>query len=528
MSRLPGLFVLLIVTSLALGPGLAVATEDPRFETTVSEQYVTPGQTQTITVTLVNDAEEPDDTVERTTNVRASLEAGNSPFTVTSGPVHLGTVEDGVPTTMQFGIDVPQDVAAGTYTLPIDVTYEYEGDERETTTTHVQAIVSDRARFAIVDTESDLHVQSTGSMTVTVQNVGSEPVTDATLKMESRSSVMAFEGDRSGVRALDGLAPGENRTVTYAMSATDVAEPDTYPVVGTVRYDDEEQVRRSSRPLAATVSVTREQTFAITEAETALRVDREGTMTVEVENTGPRAVANANIRIDTAGTGLHPTQTAVAVGDLNPGESALATYEISVDDDTTATTRQILAQLEYDDINGEHRMADPERLAVDIEPDYPVFTLEPVENRVPAGETVTVEFEVTNNEPVTLSSINAKAFTDAPVSIPDDSAFIGELEPGESTVITMQVSAPGTAPVKEYPISLDFQYDDPDGDTKLSDTYDQPVSVLEGTTLRDQLSDLIGTFHISTHLLWGGAVGIGISGIGIGTLLAYRRHRNDG
>jgi hypothetical protein len=527
MSRLIGFFVVTIIASLALGPGIAVATEDPRFETTVNERYVTPGQSQPLTVTLVNDAEDSDDSVEPATNVKAELGAGATPFTVTSGTVYPGTVEDGVPTQLQFAIEVPQDVTAGSYSIPIEVTYEFEGDERETTTSYVHVSVRDRARFAIVNSSSTLQVRSEGSMTATVRNIGSEPATGATLEMESRSGVMAFEDDRSGVRSLGNVSPGENRQVNFTMRATDDANPKTYPVVGSIRYDDEEGVRRSSGPLATSITVTREQTFELFEIRTKLRVDREGSLTVEVLNSGPREVENANLRIETDGTGLYPTQSAIALGNLDPGESTDATYEISVDGETTATPRQVTLQLEYDDVNGDHRFADSKRLRVPVKPDEPAFDVEPFDNDITAGASGIVRLEVTNNDPVKLSSVNMKAFTDAPVSITDDSAFVSELEPGESTVVALQVSAPDASLTKEYPISVDFQYDEPDGDTKLTETYDLPVSVEEGTTIREQLSERIAAVDISKNFLLGGGFGFGLVVIGVGAVRMRNHRRND-
>ncbi|MDY6818310.1 MAG: sialidase, partial [Halobacteriales archaeon] len=81
----------------------------------------------------------------------------------------------------------------------------------------------------------------------------------------------------------------------------------------------------------------------------------------------------------------------------------------------------------------------------------------------------------------TVRDVSAKLFADDPISSDDDEAFIDELEPGESAEITFGVSAGGGAMDKRYPVSLDFQYDDADGDTLLSDTYQVPVDVNRST-----------------------------------------------
>lgn len=525
MSRLTGLLAVVVLIGLALGPGIAVATEDPRFETTVAENYVAPGQSESLTVTLLNDAEDADDRVEPATNVEVELERGNTPFTVTSGPRHLGTLRDGQPVQTQFAIDVPQDVESGLYTLPVRVTYEYDDDERETTHTHVRVRVSDRATFSIAETTADVSVKSDGTMAVTVENVGSEEARDATLQMESRSSAVGFEGTQSGVRSIGELDPGEQETVTYSVTATETAEPGAYPVIGTVKYDNEDGARRASTPMAGTVSVTREQSFALNATDVNLRVDRDGTVSVSVTNTGPRTVTNANLELLPTGKSIHPTQTEFALGTLEAGESTNAPFEMSVDDDATATPRQLTYQLTYDDADGDQMADDPTTIQVDTEPERPVYEVGTIDASVPAGETASVSVRVTNVDSETLTSINAKAYTDAPVTITDDSAFVSELEPGESTTLEFRVQAPGAALTKDYPISLDFQYDEPDGDTKLTDTYDVPVSVTEGTTLVESVEDSLARIDVPTDSLLGGVAGFGLASFGFGMLGIVRRRR---
>jgi hypothetical protein len=53
------------------------------------------------------------------------------------------------------------------------------------------------------------------------------------------------------------------------------------------------------------------------------------------------------------------------------------------------------------------------------------------------------------------------------------------LDPGESKTVRFSIGASGGALAKNYPVSVDFQYDEPDGDTKLSDTYRLAVAVEE-------------------------------------------------
>ncbi|MFT4885686.1 MAG: putative membrane protein, partial [Natronomonas sp.] len=79
----------------------------------------------------------------------------------------------------------------------------------------------------------------------------------------------------------------------------------------------------------------------------------------------------------------------------------------------------------------------------------------------------------------TVTDVSAKVFASQPLSMSDDEAFIDELEPGETARIPFRVSAAGNAMEKAYPISIDFQYVDESGETRLTDSYRVPVDVEE-------------------------------------------------
>ncbi|TVT82532.1 sialidase, partial [Haloferax volcanii] len=61
----------------------------------------------------------------------------------------------------------------------------------------------------------------------------------------------------------------------------------------------------------------------------------------------------------------------------------------------------------------------------------------------------------------------------------NDEGIISELPPGESEEFTIALSAGANALPKRYPVSFDFQYEMPDGDTEVSQTYTTPIEVIE-------------------------------------------------
>lgn len=637
MVRSHVLVALVVVTSIAIGPGIVAGTEDPRFEADVGSTVVTPGQAEQLSVTLVNDAEDPEDTVDPATNVKAEMKSGDTPFSINSGPRHLGSLKDGTPVATDFSIEVPRDIDSGTYAIPIEVTYEYDGDERETTTVHVTVTVKDRAAFEVVDTEDSVVIGNDGTVTLTIENVGSEPAEDATVRIQSKTSMVHFGGSDSQTRYVEEWAVGEIRTVTYAVSTSPEAGAAAYPLIATVKYDDIDGNRQASGPLPARVtphattfgieavesslqvgtdgtatfeitntgtaavsgvslevvgtgpnlapsqktypagtiepgetenvsvsvrtadaaesgdreftvrvnyddtdgdrssgetrveivSVADRQSFDVAVIENDLRVDRDGDLTFEITNTGPKTVRNANIRIADTGPTDHPETTEYSIGTLAPGETTTASFSLDVSDGASPTPRQFTVQMHYDESDGDRVAANPQSISVDVAPEKPVFDVAITDGEVPMGETASVTVRIENTDDETLSGINAKAFTDAPVTITDDSAYVGELDPGESTTLEFGIAAPGDAQLKQYPISMDFQYTDADGDTELTDTYDVPVTVVESEGIEETVASLYWTLLDYRNALAGGAAGLGLAGLTVFVITLRNRRRND-
>ncbi|MFB6082093.1 MAG: COG1361 S-layer family protein [Halanaeroarchaeum sp.] len=488
MTRFALVVVGVLFVSTVAGVGVVAATEDPRFEVYTPQETVAPGRTTDLAVTIVNDAEDPDDRVDPARAVEATMRPGDTPFEVTTGTQLLGAIRDGRPTVAHFGIDVPRTVESGTYRLPIDLTYEYDGDERETTTVYATVRVADRAVFTVVETTDTARVGAQGVVNVTVRNVGTAPASDATVELASKSPHLAFGGTSATNRAAGDWAPGETKTLTYEVSAKPTAEARPYSLTATVAYDDEDGNRRRSAPLTASVTPEPEHRFAVATAEgTSLSVGDDGTLALHVTNEGRRAIEDATVTLVSDAMGLHPDRRQFGLGTVRAGETVTATFPFEVGEEAAAGPRRFAVRVAYDQPDGDRITSTPYGTQVTVGPRADRFDLRVVNASVPAGASGSVTLAVTNAGDEPLAAVDAKAFTNAPFTVTDDAAFVGEMAPGETTTVSFGVSVPGDALTKRYPLSVDFQYDTPDGDTELSDTYDVPVRVTAAAGLPTRL-----------------------------------------
>jgi hypothetical protein len=182
--------------------------------------------------------------------------------------------------------------------------------------------------------------------------------------------------------------------------------------------------------------------------------------------------------LEDPGSNVEATEREFAIGDLETGEAASFDYEIEVSSSARSGPRQFTYRLRYDDADGDTRQSDPLYARHEIAPSQQVFDVE-TNATVSAGGSSRLTVDVTNNGEEPVSDVSAKLFADSPISVDDDEAFVDEIGPGETETVTFSIAAAGSATPKVYPVSLDFQYDEPDGDTKLSDTYRVPIEVTE-------------------------------------------------
>ena len=146
------------------------------------------------------------------------------------------------------------------------------------------------------------------------------------------------------------------------------------------------------------------------------------------------------------------------------------------------------------------------------------FLIEPVNPTVKAGSTTGIDVEVTNKLSEPATDIEGKLFADDPLDSTNDEVFIESLDPGETTTVTVDLSASGRATAKNYTVSMDFRYTDDNGDSKLTDAYRTAITV-ESSSVQPPSSGIIESNQMM--IVIGGVGTIGAS------LYAWQRSRGS-
>ena len=466
----------------------------PELSVTTPSATLTPGRTNELTLQISNDGDmdlgtaQTREIVTTARNVRVTADAGGTPLDVETGTLAIGSVTENRPGNATVAVNVPEDVDQGTYELDVELEYSYTHqqsggvtiDREETVDAEVDVRISDDARFEVVNVTTDARIGGEGTLEAEIRNVGADVARDATVAFESASSGLGFGDRASDAARIDELAPGETTTVRYDVTFAPGAPVREYALSGTVAFETSQGFQRVDESVSAGVVPGPEQRFSVTDVDSDLHVGEEGEITGTVTNEGPAEARNVVIQFAEQSQNVIPIERSVAVGTLAPGESGEFRLPVEIGEEAKAIDRTADIAVRYRNAEFETRAYQDVELLYEVQPERDQFLVEVDDREIEAGGQRALEVTLTNNLDQPVRDVEARLFADAPLDSGNDEGFVSELEPGESTTLTFDLSAAGSGTAKTYPISFDFRYDDADGNSQLSDTTRVPITVVEG------------------------------------------------
>ena len=297
----------------------------------------------------------------------------------------------------------------------------------------------------------------------------------------------------TGQQTIGELPETKTGTPRFNLAIPDSANPGRYTIDVNIEYAYTSKVRNApgiraqssenSRSVTETITVrvTDDARFAVTETDSSLRVGEEGRITGELENIGNDDARNAEISFAPNSETVVALETNVAVGDIPAGESTEFSIPVEVTSDAEAVPKRFDLPVSFRNENGIRQSDDDPEFRVDVGQQRDAFLIDVADSSIEAGATDTLDIELTNNRDERVTDIEGKLFADDPLSSSNDETYTEALDPGETTTVTVDLSAAGDATIKTYPVSMDFRYTDSEGDSKLSDSYRTAISVTEPT-----------------------------------------------
>ena len=349
---------------------------------------VAPGETVSLAISIENQGVidykmvqegsiTPDDMPNTAKHVIATLESGTSGIAVKSGSVTVGDIPGSQSKSVTFTVTIPTDAPQGSVTLPLRLAYSnmisatQEGLEvinYNYKTSEVELPLTLVIKPSVVINVDDISVTglnagTEGYLTLVLTNIGMIPGKAATIGIKQNGNSPIVPTDSAIY--VDELSVGEKATAQFKISAKKGAEEQSYPLDVFVAYENQEGIIETSNIVTIGVSVNGKITFAITSDPNPLKPGQKAVIAVEYQNTGNAPAYEAQARI----SAIDPFTTNddnAYLGDLMPGDSSTARFEIKVADDVTEKIYTLDSEVRYKDTLNNDVVSDTVKVKIDV------------------------------------------------------------------------------------------------------------------------------------------------------------------
>ena len=286
--------------------------------------------------------------------------SGADGIVVQSDPQMVGDILGGASAQATFRIQIPADTPAGTYTLPLKVTYSYISSSDRIGTTAVSYQYEDVTetipltmtvpseivlRVDNVSTEA-LNVGTEGYLNLTVTNVGAEPGTNTIVVLTPNLASPISPVDGSAF--IGAFAPGQTVNLRYKVAVSSEAAAQSYPVHLVVSYEDRKGIDHTNPPVAVGVPIGGKIDFAVVSTPASIAAGERRVLEVVFQNTGAAIVKDAQAKLSAVDP-FTATDDSAFLGDMAPGENRTARFEVTADGDAIAKGYALNSEIRYSD-----------------------------------------------------------------------------------------------------------------------------------------------------------------------------------
>jgi hypothetical protein len=310
--------------------------------------------------------------------VKIGLGAGDAPLTIKSDSQMIGDLAGGASKTASFDVKISADARSGSYSLPLLVEYTYlysaesEGQDNlkyyyktEQKQLNLTLNIKSAARLELVKVETDhLNVGTEGFLIVTLKNIGNEHATSGVLHIIRNGNSPVIPTDSSVY--LESFPQGTEITARFKASVSSGAEGNqVYPLDISLRYENQDGEIENTDSLTFGVPVGGKADFSIISEQAEISPGQKRIIEVEYRNIGDATVYNAQARISAVDPFTSSDDTAF-LGDIAPGDSRIARFEIAADAAATVKEYGLDSEIRYRDALDNSQISDTMKVQLNI------------------------------------------------------------------------------------------------------------------------------------------------------------------
>lgn len=384
------IFLMAVLVTPVLAGTKYMAGEPELSATIQGSNEISPGKEATLVVLIQNTGVnqykfaysgiiDRDDLPNTAKNVVASLESGDSPFIIKTGPQMVGDVKASTSVPVRFNVKVPSDVKAGMYTLPLGLKYSYLWNAEQfgldtieyhykpmdislDLPVHVRPEISISVLTAATDS---LNAGNQGYLTTDVVNTGGENATRAVVKIARNGQSPVIPVD--GTVAIGDFPADSTKKVRFKLAVSKDAQAQAYPVDLTVTYENREGDTLTTDPVTVSVPVGEKVDFAVVSPPATIHPGEKKTIEVAIRNTGGATIYRGQARI-TATDPFSSDDDTSFIGDLAPGETKTARFTVKADGSATIKDYSLDAEVRYRDALDTSVVSDSITVPISVQP----------------------------------------------------------------------------------------------------------------------------------------------------------------
>jgi len=323
--------------------------------------------------------------------VTVGLSADDAPVVVKSDPQNIGDIPTQGQVQVNIIVKITQDATIGEYQLPFTVGYTYLASStqpaadtldstylRENVTFPIAIKITPTVQINVTSfVAENLSVGTSGYLDLTIVNMGSDDGREAIVKILQNGNSPVIPVDSS---IFIGDFPRHQPVFCrYEVAASSDAQNQTYPVDVVVTYENSYGDTVTSAAQTIGVPVQAKITFSITSPTPMVTQGSDSVITVQYQNTGTVTAYHAESRFSAVDP-FSSTDNTAYLGDLKPGDTATARYDISAGSDAEVKNYALDTVVSYYDSLDNSMVSDTFEVPVQVvqKPAFGVVVLLPV------------------------------------------------------------------------------------------------------------------------------------------------------
>jgi hypothetical protein len=205
----------------------------------------------------------------------------------------------------------------------------------------------------------------------------------------------------------------------------------------------------------------------------------EGSMHLEVKNIGHEDAKKAIITITrNDGSPIIPTEGSAYIGEFPSGGNATCIFKAKVDGSAEAQTYPLDVSVKYENRDGDTITSDIETIGVPVGKKTEFVIVSETETITP-GQKKVITVKYKNTGGAIAHQAQARVSMVDPFTSNDDSAYLGDIAPGETKEASFLITVDKAATLKQYGIDSEIRYRDAFDNSIISDPIKLSLNVGE-------------------------------------------------